>query len=259
MGVVELPVDAAWVSGLLLAMIRVASFVVTSPLLGFAMPIPARLAFTLALPLALAGPVAGSLELGDLLAAGVVNAAVGGALGWVTGLALQQFSVAGGILDLISGLAVSQVFDPVLGDISGVWNRIFNSVGMTLFVAVGGLGLIASGLWASVRAVPLEGALALQAGGLAGLVVELVADTIRAGVELALPVMGVMLMLELALGIAARFAPQANVFLLGLPAKLLTAITVFGSSWMLFPEVVASIRRGFTTNVEAVLSGFSGA
>ena len=256
MGVVELPVDASWVIGYVLAMIRVGAFAVVSPLLGFAMPVTARMAFTLALPLWLGGPIAGSFEVGDLVAAGAINAAIGGALGWITGVVLYQFSVAGGILDLISGLAVSQVFDPVMGDISGVWNRIFNTVGMTLFVAVGGLGMIAGGLHASVRAIPLDGAVTTDLGGLAGFALDLAAGVIRSGVELALPIMGVMLMLELALGIAARFAPQANVFLLGLPAKLLTAITVVGSSWMLFPDAMSRIQRGFATNVEAVLSGF---
>ena len=255
MGVIDLPVDASWAIGFLLVMIRVAAFAITSPLLGLAMPVTARLSFTLALALGFGSPVTGSFEVGDLVAAGAMNAMLGAAMGWITGLVLHQFSVAGGILDLVSGLAVSQVFDPRMGDVSGVWNRMFHTVGMTMFVAAGGLGLMAGGLWASLQALPVAAGMAPRPG-LSGFALELATSVIRSGVELALPIMGVMLMLELALGLAARFAPQANVFLLGLPAKLLAAITVVGSSWVLLPDVMDRIQRGFAANVEGVLRGF---
>ena len=255
MEVIDLPVDAAWGIGFLLTMIRVGAFAVASPLFGLSMPSTARLAFTLSMSIGFATPVEGSFDIGELIAAAAVNLFVGGVLGWVTGIALQAFAVAGGILDLISGLAVSQVFDPRMGDLSGVWNRMFYLVGTTMFVAIGGLGLLAGGLFVSIEVIPLDAAISPRPG-LTGVVLDLVVATIREGVELALPIMGVMLMLELALGLAARFAPQANVFLLGLPAKLFAAITVVGSSWILFPDVNARIRDGLAANVENILRGF---
>jgi flagellar biosynthesis protein FliR len=257
MGVVELPVDGAWAIGFVLAITRAAAFALASPLFGRSLPATARLAFTAALSLALTRPVVGLTEVGELVTAGVVNAVIGAALGYVTGLILHLFATAGGIIDLISGLAVSQVFDPLMGDQGGIFGRMFHLVGMTLFVVLGGLGLLVGGLLASVRVLPLDATLA-PSPGLTGLVVSLVTQMVRAGVELALPIMGVLLMLELALGLAARFAPQANVFLLGLPAKLLAAITVVGSSWVLFPDTMADVESTVARSVQAVLTGLGG-
>ncbi len=251
-----LTIDPGWVTGAILAVTRVAAFIVLFPLLGRTMPPTARLAFAVAIGLALARPVPALLEVGDLVAAAAINLAVGAALGWLVGLVLHTFAVAGGILDLVSGLMVSQVFDPLMGQSGGVWTRMFNLVGMTLFVVIGGLGLIVTALFASVEVIPLTATLA-PVGGLGEFAITQVSRVVRAGVELALPIMGVMLMLELALGLAARFAPQANVFLLGLPAKLLTAITVVGSAWVLFPELMDQIQSGFARDVQVVLRGLT--
>ncbi len=254
----SLAVDPGWVTGGILAVTRVGAFVVLFPLLGRTMPPTARLAFAFGISLFFARPVPVVLELGELVTLGVMNLAVGAALGWTVGLVLHSFAIAGSVVDLISGLMVSQVFDPLMGQAGGVWTRMFNLVGMALFVVMGGLGLVVAGLAASIEVIPLTGSIA-PVGGLGEFAIDQVTRIVRAGVELALPIMGVMLMLELALGLAARFAPQANVFLLGLPAKLFTAITVVGAAWVLFPELLATIQSGFSRDVSAVLRGLTGA
>jgi flagellar biosynthesis protein FliR len=253
-GVVELPVDVGWAVGLILGIIRVGAFAVASPIIGRAVPMPARVAFTFAVGLAVSQPVAGVVETGDLLTAGAVNALVGAAMGYVSGLIFHLFASAGGMLDLVSGLAVSSVFDPMQGDQGGVFSRMFHLTAITMFLVGGGMLLLVGGLVGSTRVLPLDAPLAPRPG-LAGLVVELTSDLVRTGLELALPVMGVLFMLELALGLASRFAPQANVFLLGLPAKILAAITVIGSSWVLFPDAVAGAERTVARSLDAVLRG----
>jgi flagellar biosynthesis protein FliR len=254
---VELPVDAAWAIGLVLSISRIAAFAVASPVTGRSIPATGRLAFTVAVAFAMTRPIAGSFELGDLLAAAIVNVLIGAAMGYVSGLILHLFTSAGGIIDLISGLSVAMVFDPMQGEQAGVFARMFNLTAITLFVVGGGLGLLVTGLVVSTQVLPLDASLAPQAG-LVGLVVATVAQVMRSAVELALPVMGVLMMMELALGLASRFAPQANVFMLGLPAKVFAAITVVGSAWVLFPDAMSNAEVLVARNLEAVLRGLGG-
>lgn len=249
-----LPVDGAWAIGLMLTIMRVAGFVLAFPLLATSLPATARLTFALAVGWGLSEPLMLDVSATGLIASGLLNVTIGAALGWLSGVALQVFASAGGILDLISGLAVSQIFDPLTGDQGGVYQRMFHLVGMTLFVTIGGLGLVAAGLDASLEAIPLDAGLS-PAMGLSGYALELMADMIRHAVELALPVMGVMLMLELGFGLAARFAPQANVFLLGLPAKLLASLTIVGGVWVLFPDVMDRIETSFPEVISTGLRG----
>ncbi|MFA9446433.1 flagellar biosynthetic protein FliR [Egicoccus sp. AB-alg6-2] len=251
---VVIPVDGAWAVGLVLAVTRVAAFAVASPVTGRALPATARIAVTFAVALAMVQPVHGVVELGDLFAAGAVNAMIGAALGWISGLILHMFTSAGGIIDLASGLSMATVFDPMQGDSGGVFSRLFHLTGMALFFVGGGLALIIGGLVASARLLPLGAALS-PSPGLTGLVVELVSQLMRSAVEFALPVIGVLLMLELALGLAARFAPQANIFMLGMPVKILAAITVVGSAWVLFPDAINGVETTVMQSMEAVMRG----
>lgn len=253
----SLPIDVGWAAGLVLAITRVAAFTIASPITGRAVPAPARLAFVVAIGAAMVSPVDGPLDTSALVGAAVTNAVVGAALGFVSGLIVHLFASAGGIVDLVSGLAVSTVFDPVQGDQGAVFARLFHLTAVALLLVGGGLALIVGALAASIRLIPLDGGLVFSPL-LPEVVVSLVSQVVRGGVELVLPVIGVLLMLELAFGLASRFSPQANVLLLGLPAKLLAAITVVGASFVLFPDAIASAQDTIGRSAEATLRGLGG-
>jgi flagellar biosynthesis protein FliR len=234
-------IDPAWASGLLLALTRMSAFVAASPILNKSMPLPGRLMTALALALFLSEPVA-PMGVGELVVASVTNAAVGIVLGFLTGVIFHIFAVAGGVIDMASGLAVSAMVDPSMGQQAAIFGRIFNITALTLFMVIGGMEVVVRGLATSITAIPLDGSISPQ-GGLATVAVALVGRLMLAGIELALPVLAALFLAEVVLGLAARFAPQANVFILGLPLKILIAITVVGMSFMFFPEAMDGVLR----------------
>ncbi len=257
MGVLELSIDVSWVIGFLLALIRVGAFVIASPIIGRSIPATGRLAFAFAVSLAMTRPVAGMIEMGELVGAAGINVAVGATLGWLSGLIMQLFTSAGAVADLVSGLSVSMVFDPMQGGQGGVFSRMFNLTATTMFLVAGGMGLLVGGLVSSATLLPVEAGISPDPA-LGGYMIETANLMVRKAVELALPIMGVLLMMELALGLAARFAPQANIFLVGLPAKLLAAITVVGSSWVLFPDAMTDAQALVARSMQAAIRGLGG-
>ena len=88
--------DPAEAIGLVLAISRAGAFAAASPMTK-ALPIPGRLAFAIGIGLALAHPVSTPGDLGGFLAAAVINAGIGLVLGFLTGLILVAFQVAGSI------------------------------------------------------------------------------------------------------------------------------------------------------------------
>jgi flagellar biosynthetic protein FliR len=250
----DLAVDANWVLGLLLATTRVGAFVVAAPQLGSAIPTSAKLGFTVAIGWFLVGPVGGEVTLARLIGLAAVNAGVGVLLGWLLGVLFHMFAVAGSLIDVSAGTSIGAVLDPTRGDQGAVFSRFFQIAGLALFHALGGLALLVSVLAWSTRAVPLDGvatftpAVADAAGGL-------VSRLMVAGTEVAMPVLAVLMMTELVLALAARFAPTANVFLLGLPAKTLLAITMAGMSVALFPEAVDGLLQLSRQTAIEVLNG----
>jgi flagellar biosynthesis protein FliR len=251
----ELTIDPGWVTGLLLAISRVSGFVVASPLIARVLPIPARLAVTIALGYFLASPPEVEPTVPFLLAAGAVNVGIGVALGFLTGTIIHLFGVAGSVIDMTSGLAAAAVFDPVQAGQGAVFNRMFGMLGLVLFYVVGGLSIVVRGLALSVEAIPLDGAVA-PSTGLAGLAATLTGKLFLAGVELAVPVVAALFLTELVLGVASRFAPQANIFMIGLPAKIFVALTMSSICLALFPEtvdgVLGVVRDSFTDGIRLI-------
>ena len=235
----DLALDAHWAAGFLLAMTRVAAFVVASPLLPQSVPMVGRAGFTVVVGLALTTSVP-DLALTGLLGGMTVNVTVGLVLGFLTGLMLHLFTVAGDLLDVTSGLSIGAVFDPLTGDRGAVLGRMFPLAALTLFLVVGGLAAVVRGLAASVEVIALDGAIRMHTDMIT-LAVDLSAHMLVAGVELALPALAALFLTEVVLGLAARFAPQANVLMLGLPVKVLVLLVTASLVILLFPEAMAGL------------------
>lgn len=254
MEALRLAVDPAWGVGLLLAMTRVAAFVVASPLLGIAWPLSGRLAAVVAVSLFLAEPVAGIGDVGPLVVAALTNVTVGVALGVLTSLLVHLLTVAGALIDVTSGLAVAQLFDPGTGMLSAVWTRVLQQVGVALLVVGGGIHAVVRTLAGSTRVVPLDGAVRLS-DGLAEEAIRQVSALMTAGAELALPVLSALFVVELVLGVASRFAPQSNVLLLGLPVKILVTVAVAGAVLLTMPAAMRDLTQSMGATGVDVLRG----
>jgi flagellar biosynthetic protein FliR len=235
----EFVVDADWVTGMLFAGIRAAGFVVASPIFK-AIPPSGRTALVLVLGYAFADPVTDAGDLGMLLVGGFTNAVVGLALGFLTGLIFYVFTVAGSLIDFTSSLSAAAIFDPMAGQQVTVFGRMFNIMAMALFLVLGGDRLLASGLAVSFEAVAIDGTISLS-GGLAEIGVTLLGRMMIAAIELAMPALAALFIAEVVLGIAARFAPQSNVFLIGLPVKIFAAMASVTAVLLLVPETMDGV------------------
>jgi len=255
MDIVDISLDARWVLGLFLAVSRVGAMALSAPQLGRVVPMPARLAFAVAIGWFIVAPVDGSLTFERLIALGVTNVLIGLLLGWFLGVLFHMFAIAGTLIDATAGTSIASIIDPTRGEQGAVFSRLFHIGGLALFHALGGLALLVTSIVWSVRAVPLDGSATLQAGGLLEAATRLTARLLVAALEVALPVLAVLLLTELVLGLAARFAPTANVFLLGLPAKTYLAIVASGMSIALFPEAVTGLLEFSRQTAVELLNG----
>jgi flagellar biosynthetic protein FliR len=229
--------DAAWAAGLLFALSRTAGFAIASPLFARALPPLGRVLFAIAAALFLAVPAPASPTLGAVVTWSAVNVAVGLVLAFVSGLVLYLFDVAGEILDLSSGLGAAHLIDPMTKRSEGPFARLFRLTAFALFLALGGDRLILRALSRSTDAIPLTSGMHLPPG-VGDSVLGQVGTLMLSAIELVAPALAALVLAEVALGLTARFVPQVNVFLLGLPGKLLITFAVLGAVIALFPGTV---------------------
>src|SRR3954451_10254773 len=132
----------ALVTGYLLAFVRAAAWVFVCPPFG-TRSVPTMVKVGLAGGLALVvGPrlaaQAVPLDVGPLLSAAVLQVAAGLALGFLGVLLFATFSFAGGLIDLVSGFSVAQLFEPGTNAPVSIFGQFYGVLATTLLFAIDG-------------------------------------------------------------------------------------------------------------------------
>jgi flagellar biosynthesis protein FliR len=232
----------ALVSGYLLALVRAAAWLFVCPPFG-TRSVPTMVKVGLAAALALVvGPHLTAqgvpLEVVPMLTAAVLQVAAGLALGFLGVLLFATFSFAGGLIDLVSGYSVAQLFDPGNNAPVSIFGQFYGVLATTLLFAIDGHLLLVRGFLTSFSAAPLTH---LSTDTLAKLLTGDVALFFVSALEIAAPLLAALFLAEAALGLLARAAPQMNIFQLGLPVKILVTLTLAGLALPLLPDAVSGM------------------
>lgn len=213
----------AWVMPVFWPFLRVLAVFTAAPVLSNrATPIRVRIALSFLIALAAqpalpAGPVIGLNDPGAMGAV-VQQVLVGLAIGFAARVVFAAVELAGELVGLQTGLNFASFFDPTLGSQSSAIGRFFAHAGALLFVVLNGHLLLAGTVVRSFNKFPVNGnpleslnALPLH---------QLGAEMFSYGLWIALPMIGILMFVNAALGIMSRIAPQMNVFAIGFPVTL---------------------------------------
>jgi flagellar biosynthetic protein FliR len=207
----------------LLAFFRLGAMMTLAPILGHrSLPIPHRagLAGLLALVLAplLARPAGtASMDMLGLTLAIAGEIFVGLTIGFVATLALAAVEIAAEVAGLQMGFGIASIFDPAMSEQGTVFSRFQSTMTLLIFLAVNGHHLLIRAVAASFHRIGPGGMLdAAVAGG----VVSLGGKLLRSGLELAAPLVAILMVVNVALALLGRVAPQTNIFMVGLPLAL---------------------------------------
>lgn len=248
---VSLPdVAAAQIVAFMLVLTRVGPMFVLAPVFSArAIPAQARLVcavgISLALtPLAMRGQQVPTEALGaaSLL---VKEAIVGTAFAFALSAITAGVQTAAGLIDTVSGFSYASVLDPFTSVQSGVFGQLYSLFVAVVLVVTGGAQLMVAGIAGTYSVVPLTETPAFTSLG--QLALDGFARVFVLGLEVAAPVLLALIVVDASLGLVARAAPQLNVFVVGLPAKILVAVAVAVSS---LPFVAGHVR----TELESVVS-----
>lgn len=216
-----------------LILVRVGALLLAMPPFGArGVPVPVRIALGLALswailplvPLPKTPPPSGLLAWG-LAAAG--EALMGLAMGWMVQLMLAAVPLTGQVLGFQMGLGMANVVDPLGEQQLSTVAQIMNLLAMGLFLALDGHHLAMAALFDSFRWVPAGGG---DPSGWGGLGVEAGGHLLRSTLILAGPVLGILLVVQVALGILARVMPQMNVFIVTTPLQIGLGLLALGTT-----------------------------
>jgi len=169
----------------------------------------------------------------------LAEAAVGLAIGVSVAIALEAFTLAAQVLGLQAGYAYASTIDPNTEADSGILLVFAQLMSGMLFFALG-LDREVLRLFAlSLEKVPAGAYVFGRAT--AEPLIRLGATLFAVGVRLALPVVALLVMVDVALALLGRINSQLQLLSLAFPAKMLTSLILL--SWMapMFPRILREI------------------
>ena len=162
------------------------------------------------------------------------EAVLGFALGFVLQVSFAVPLIAAEQIAGTMGLAIATSIDPNTGTQSGVLGQYFSMMLIFIFLALGAHLLWLELVIESYRIFPPGNA--VFAAQSAKAVVDFGGLAFATAAAIALPVVLVLLLVQLATGVLSRSAPSLNLFALGLPAGVLAGIAALIASLPILVE-----------------------
>jgi len=243
-----------------LVLVRIIAFFISGPV--FSLPnIPATVKVGLSFLVAvtvfpLIGPEYGaSLDGWEYIFALVRETLVGLAIGYTASLLLVAVVYAGSLMDMHIGFFMSQIFDPLSGSMAGILSRFMYLLGMAALLAFNGHHLMIAALVKSFQLVPLN--TAQVNGASAQFLIQVFAQMLSIGVQIAAPLVAVMLIIDVTMGLIARTAPQINVFMLGFPIKITAGLITLSVMVPVLARIIYSLCDIIEKDITILLKGLT--
>jgi len=217
----------AWVATLLYPFVRVLALMSAAPLFSHdSVPVPVRIALAFLITAVLAPLLPSTAFVSPFSAAGtllvITQVLVGVAIGLTMQIVFAAVELAGDLIGLQMGLSFAGFIDPENSEQSPLVGSFLSVTLMLLFLTLNGHLALIEALRGSFDTLPLgvTGWRAIDAAQL----VATGANMFATGLSLALPVVGALLLVNLALGVLSRAAPQLNLFAVGFPVTLMVGL-----------------------------------
>jgi flagellar biosynthetic protein FliR len=239
---------------------RITGLVVVSPLLWLDAPKRVRAALVILLSFLVHGQGKVSpavLSAPELAVVGIFGElALGAAMGFVVRVALSVAEVAANAVAPLIGFGAAQIFNPATGDSDTVLTSLLRSLALWLALLTGLHHVVIGSLLASFHAVPVGSVLVTSR--LWPLLLEMTGTALSTGVRLALPLIAVLLMVQIALGFVSRAAPAMQIFSVGFAFTLITGGVVLFLSLPDFGREMTLEFSAVGSRMESVLVAAQG-
>ncbi|HAK44859.1 MAG TPA: flagellar biosynthetic protein FliR [Spirochaeta sp.] len=175
------------------------------------------------------------------------EALIGVIMGFFMVIIMAVFQLAGQFFSTQMGFASSQVYDPLAQIQIPLMGQFLNLTAMLIFLTVSGFQkLFLGGIYQSFKAVTVTQVMENR-DSVIPMLLSSMSGLFGQALIIALPVMGVLLLMQITMGLLAKAAPQMNLLMLSFPLNIFMAFMVLVA---VMPMMVQSfeyiIDNGFT-------------
>jgi flagellar biosynthesis protein FliR len=209
-----------WILSFALALTRIGTLFITTPIFSMpAVPVSVKAGIVGALTILVMTttqpvPELMALNTVELGGAIIMEAVLGGIMGLAVSLLFGALSFTGQLIGIQMGFAIANVVDPSTNQQNGILGQVLNLMALCLFLSFDGHLMLLRGLFESFHTVPL-GAANPQKDLIIATLIAQGGEVFRVGLQIGLPVVCVVLLVNVGLATLARTVPQVNIFVIG--------------------------------------------
>jgi len=136
--------------------------------------------------------------------------------GFGAALTFGVLQIAGEVMSTSSAFGSAQMLNPAFQDQGTSYSSVLSVLSMMIFLLINGHHQVLVAAQRTFEIFPINGSITDFS---MGKLVMTSAQLISTGIHMSLPILGAMLLVEIAFGLLARVAPQVQVFFLAIPLK----------------------------------------
>ena len=212
--------------------VRIMAFFIVLPVLsGHNIPLQARLIFSLGI--ALLAFVANAVTLPPynftILGFAILlmqEFLVGLILGIVVMIILNIFHFVGQLVDFQMGFGMVNVMDPFGLQQTPITGNFYFLIVSLFFMTSGAMLVVVDVFFESFHYIGLGQAHILGNPDIASIFLNMMSRYFNLGLHIALPIIGTVLIVDVVMGILVKAVPQMNVFVIGIPIKVMVGLIV---------------------------------
>lgn len=242
-----------WIAALLFPLTRILALIASAPGIGDnSVPVQAKIGLALAITVLLAPALQLPHGLQPASAEGLLimlmQMLAGLAMGFSMRLVFAAVEMAGESSGLQMGLGFASLYDPQNASFTPLISQFLARLAVLAFLAMDGHLYLLAALAESFQAFPIghltHSAMALQS------LVSWGGSLFIFALQISLPLIGTLLIVNVALGILTRSAPQLNLFAVGFPLMLAAGFVMLA---LTLPYLVPALSAQMQSALEVVM------
>lgn len=244
----------------LLIFCRVTSFFVIAPLIS-SRNVPTRFKVGLATMVAILvylsyGTAQTASFDGEYVLLIIREILIGLLLGYAAYMIIIAIQIAGAILDIQIGFGMATVFDPTTGAVTPLTGNFKYMIAMLMFLSMNGHHRLLDAIVYSYNWVPIDNDLFVKIydGSIMEFLLRAFAMVMVVAFQMAAPIVVALFLTDVGLGFLAKTAPQFNIFVIGVPIKIIVGLILL---LLLMPSLTYIFDHLFSLMAES-MQGFLG-
>jgi flagellar biosynthetic protein FliR len=149
-------------------------------------------------------------------------------IGYTSYLFFTIVQTSGALMDMQMGFGIANIIDPITGVSAPIMGNLKYMLMILVFLSIDGHHYLLAAIMDSYKWLPLDNKLfqIYYGGSITEFLTRTFADTFLLALQISAPIVVAMFLTDLGLALLARTAPQYNVFVIGIPIKILVGLAL---------------------------------